>query len=216
MENLDELIDLAAAVIEGTGEIDDVERVLDGVSRLCGERPADFAKRTGPLAKRVIDLSRRTGGPFVGLGPSEDILGVLRAWLDGILHLPSSSKKERDHEFFDYDVEGKKLDFYVHAANDVAKSLSRRTLEIAARAAAGKAPQMLLSAPTHTGGWIDPRVLVGRTREMEKRGEEPATLDVVFALLRLAPDHRREASRRQNQSQANLVTQSNTRWGKSE
>jgi hypothetical protein len=192
VSTVNELVDLAAQVIEDAGKIDDVERVLDGVSRLCDQRPADFAKLTGPLAKRVIDLSRRSGGPFAGLGPVEDILGVLRAWLNGRLHEPVSSSKRSDHEFFAYDVEGKNSEFYVHQAYDAVKSLSLRALEVARRAADGKA-RPLLSAPTHAGGWIDPRVLVRRAAEMNRHKEELSTIDIVFALLRVAPDHRGEA-----------------------
>jgi hypothetical protein len=65
IQNLEELIDRFAAVLEDASSPDEVESVLDGVSRLCSERPEDFARRTGPLAKRARALlSRRWGERF--------------------------------------------------------------------------------------------------------------------------------------------------------
>ena len=51
----------------------------------------------------------------------------------------------------------------------------------------------LMAAPTHAGGWIDPRVLVERFRLRctSPVADEPA--DLILALLRLAPDHRAAA-----------------------
>jgi hypothetical protein len=63
--------------------------------------------------------------------------------------------------------------------------LSARAREVAEAVAAGR-PFVSLSAPTHRGGWIDPRVLVGRLRA----APPPSSLDLVAAILRLAPDGR--------------------------
>ncbi len=48
----------------------------------------------------------------------------------------------------------------------------------------------LLAAPTHAGGWIDPRVFVERFRRRCQLpiADEPG--DLILAILRLAPDHR--------------------------
>jgi hypothetical protein len=56
---LDELVDAAAAALESREDNDAFERVLDGVSRLCHLRPADFESRTGPLRKRCQQLLSR-------------------------------------------------------------------------------------------------------------------------------------------------------------
>src|SRR5262249_48331623 len=69
IEDLDELIDVFAHVLEVPEEPTEVERVLDGVSRLCDQRPDDFAARTGPLRKRALDrLGKLSAGPFIGCG----------------------------------------------------------------------------------------------------------------------------------------------------
>ena len=53
-----ELIELAAALLEGQGTGDDAERFLDGVSRLCAERPQGFERRTASLLKRAGPRAR--------------------------------------------------------------------------------------------------------------------------------------------------------------
>ena len=53
--SVDELIELAAMLVEGRGDGDDCERFLDGVSRLCDQRPPGFKRRTAGLAKRAGD-----------------------------------------------------------------------------------------------------------------------------------------------------------------
>ena len=57
--------------------------------------------------------------------------------------------------------------------------------EVAEAVAVGR-PFVSLAAPTHAGGWIDPAVLVKRSRA----GPPPSTLDLVAAILRLAPEGR--------------------------
>ena len=64
--------------------------------------------------------------------------------------------------------------------------LSARVREVAEAVAVGR-PFVSLAAPTHAGGWIDPAVLVEATREP---AQPPSTLDLVAAILRLAPDGR--------------------------
>jgi hypothetical protein len=68
----------------------------------------------------------------------------------------------------------------------------RRVGKLRERVLAGFAGP-LLSAPTHEGGWIDPTILVERWQEIERLEREPDPLDVIQALLRLAPDRRSDA-----------------------
>jgi hypothetical protein len=73
--------------------------------------------------------------------------------------------------------------------------LSRRVVNVAERAVRGQS-QPLLAAPTHAGGWIDPVALVERLKACESISAELDRLDEVQALLRLAPDHRKQALRK--------------------
>jgi hypothetical protein len=72
--------------------------------------------------------------------------------------------------------------------------MDRRIGKLRERVLAGVAGP-LLSAPTHEGGWIDAPILVERWCEIERLAREPDPLDVIQALLRLAPDRRSDAMR---------------------
>jgi hypothetical protein len=66
--------------------------------------------------------------------------------------------------------------------------LSARAREVAAAVAGGRS-FMSVAAPTHTGGWIDPALLVRRLA-----ARQPASkIDFVAAILRLAPGGRDDA-----------------------
>jgi hypothetical protein len=175
--DLDELIDRFAAVLEEPGSPDDLERVLDGVSRLCAERPDDFTRRTGPLAKRARTLlKRRWGGAFVGTGPLPDLCGLAIAWTSGEMPEPTGQRLADE-------------------SRTVLHFLTGRVVALAERARRGVA-QLLLAAPTHTGAWLDPMALVERIRGWPDASAPPDPLDQVQALLRLAPDNRVAALRK--------------------
>lgn len=180
---LDELIDRFSAVLENPDSPEEIERVLDGVSRLCGERPPDFERRTDPLRKRALKLvGRKRGLPWSGYLP-HDLPEVAVSWLCGTVAKPV--KQDSD---------------------DLTYFLGLRMHVLAERIAA-RQPGPLLGAPTHSGGWIDPRVLVARLRAWLAAGGGSQTPpkrgwplrsrypypDVIQALLRLAPDGRAEA-----------------------
>jgi uncharacterized protein DUF6493 len=166
--DLDELIDLFSTVLENEEPPEDVERVLDGVSRLCAERPPDFERRTAPLLKRAKILFKRGWGPVFAGALGRDLCAVALAWITGEV-VPATGKRRALESF-----------------------LGSRTRAVAERAAARQAAP-LLAAPTHRGGWIDPRVLVARVGDLQAARREPHRLDVVQALLRAAPDYRAEA-----------------------
>lgn len=180
--DLDELIDLFAAVLENEGPADDIERVLDGVSRLCGQRPDDLAKRAGPLRKRAAGFLKQPEIPFGWSKPRFDLSAVAIAWL-----AEAAPEAMKDNP-------------------QLAAFPSWRAHSVARRAAA-RAAGPLLGAPTHAGGWLDPVVLVERLRELQAsrspglealaRGEydasDPHRCEILQALLRLPPDHRAAA-----------------------
>ncbi len=200
IEDLDSLIDTFLSVIENGGPPDEVERVLDGVSRLCGERPADFERRTSALRKRarsLVGTDPRSGVSIAGISAS--LCSLALAWTeDAAMALA---------------VEDASLFAFFH----------RRVVEIGAHASKGQACS-LLSAPTHAGGWIDSRIAVERflnrdTAHLSELRDPTPTLrglwdrmrpaartsrgrgndggldrfDVIQALLRLAPDGREKA-----------------------
>lgn len=166
--DLQELIDAFSQVLETSGPPEELERVLDGVSRLCAERPEDFDRRVAPLRKRanrlfVEDEWART---FWG-GLPQDLAALALAWLEGKLA---------------------RIDKPKNGDLDLGHFMGLRVLEVAKRAIERR-PWPLLGLPTHGAGWIDPRVLVERVRNAPQWD----AADAVQALLRLAPDHRHAA-----------------------
>ena len=64
---LDELFDAVGHALEKVDHGDDVERIIDGISRLCDQRPADFERRAAPLVSRIQKLLDTWGNPTHGL-----------------------------------------------------------------------------------------------------------------------------------------------------
>jgi hypothetical protein len=195
LTDMDAWIDACAHFLENRDLVDEGERVLDGVSRLCGERPADFEQRMGPLAKRSGKLYRGICLPFVGMGLWHDLIGVVRAWLSGKVVRPMR-KRDKRSGFGYMTAEDRDKPLYFGYVDDPASiALARRSLDVARRAA-GRAARPLLSAPTHRGGWLDPLTLIERLAAWEQFDDEPPIIEAVLAILRLAPDNRPVALKR--------------------
>ena len=158
VESVDELIELAARLLEGHGAGDDVERLLEGVSRLCDERPPGFERRTAGLRQRVEE------GETWGFGTSARVamFTVVSAWVTGRRRLRVRFGKPP----------ATLLGF-----------LTSRAVEVAARAARGNA-RPLLAFPTHAGGWLDPDVLAERERGFGRFLNRPGAADQLQAGLR--------------------------------
>jgi len=165
IQDVAELVELLTGLVESVTSCDEVERALDGISRLCDQDLGGVV--VAPLRKRAVALlnsgSSNRPVPFLWGDPRGDICGVVTAWLTG--QMPP-------------DVYGQ--------TSGPAGFLSRRAHEVAVRAT-GRRAQPLLAAPTHRGGWVDPAALVGRAAWLEARGLEAAIEDAHQAILRLAP-----------------------------
>jgi hypothetical protein len=163
--DLDELLDVCSQFVEDPHNIEQGERALDGLSRLCDQRPADFERRTGPLFKRVQKLTGRGGWKaLLEGGLHDDMLDLILTWASG--KLPKFTHKLRSRQQRSYEV---------------AQRIVSRT------------PRPLLSAPTHASGWVDPLVIAERLKAWSATKGMPSDFDAAFALLRLAPDGRANA-----------------------
>jgi Family of unknown function (DUF6493) len=172
--SVDELLDRAAAMLETPEDTDAVERVLDGICRLCDRRPASFERRAGPLAKRALTfVTRFHRGPNYNPAMEQALARVLLSWLAATDVLPQAEN-------------------FTLGEREPTQFLFRRLRAIAAQAARGRALP-LLSAPTHCGGWIAAAALVTRWLEWQRAGATPDLHEQVLALLRLAPEGRAEA-----------------------
>jgi len=189
--DLPELIETAARVIEDPLLVDDGERVIDGIARLCDQRPDNFESLTGPLLKRAIQLMDRDRAPFGGDGISADLCGLIYVWIRGSEITSEHVTREKfygDH-FAYHGFE--ELTSLPTSGTDpsIRRFLANRTLAIIQKISK-QTPQTLLSTPTHEGGWIAAQELVRRINETTQPTDE---LDLILAMLRLAPYDRQAA-----------------------
>ena len=175
--DVEALIDTVAHAAEVVDSIDEVERIMDGLSRLCDRQPQDFELLTAPLLQRL-----KEGGNFEAIrgiadgwaGVSQDWRDLLLTWITGKWHATRNSTYYRPLGPFLF---------------------IRRRLEELKYRVHKKEAAPLLSAPTHRHGWIDPRILAERIELMIAGNKSIYREDLTQALLRLAPDGRAEALR---------------------
>jgi hypothetical protein len=168
VESVDELIELTSALLEGQGTGDDVERFLEGVSRLCAERPRRFKQRTEGLAKQAQPplAVYSLGGIFGGgtAGPPEAVSGhelislVALAWVRGARPVTAEQPT-------------------------LGGLLVARAVEVARRARKRSA-RPLLSFPTRVGGWVDPEELAKREEGVGRLRNRPDPADQAAAHYR--------------------------------
>lgn len=168
VHTLDELIERLTIAVEGLDDAIEFELLVDGLSRLCDQRPDDFQARLAPLVLRVEQLVPEHD-PFTMTegGLKIALFKLILRWCDRDVLAP---RVERDHL----------LEFLNVRLGLVSVRVRKREA----------AP--LLACPTHRPGWIDPRVFASRLELYQQQGLEPAKHDLIQGLLRLAPDHRAE------------------------
>ncbi|MFN0166787.1 MAG: DUF6493 family protein [Bryobacteraceae bacterium] len=169
--DLDDLVESFAAAIENAGPPEEIERLLDAISRLCGERPPRFHALTASLAARarkllsqIVDVPGNAIIHASQWSPAVALCALALAWTRG--------------ERFPAEVD----------CHGLGSFLVGRVLEVARRAVEGR-PDVLLGTPSHSGAALDPRVFVERFA----LNPEPDPLDLIQGLLRLTEDDRPEA-----------------------
>jgi hypothetical protein len=168
INDLDTVIELCSRLIEDPRPPEDIDRCVDAISRLCGQRPEDFARRTAPLVAR---LRQQLGGRLEVPPYLLSNLGVIvLSWLTEAVPTPLPFDKYRAFQVF----------------------LSTATCALARRIARHQSAPWL-AAPTHAGGWIDPRTLVVRLHEHARLRIAAEPEELVLAILRIAPDQRAAA-----------------------
>jgi hypothetical protein len=178
IQSVDELLDATAHAMEVIESGDEIERILDGISRLCDQRSADFDLRAAPLIARMEsepeqDAVRGLRNPYF---VPEFLAQLILSWLSGRPRAIASANRPRHT--------------YKHIAN-IHAFINTRAKEIEKRVLARR-PAPMLSAPTHKFGWLEPCEFVSRLKLLEATNEFP-TADLIQALLRLAPDNRNRA-----------------------
>ncbi len=171
----DELIHAVSHAVEHVDSADEIERILDGLSRFCNDRGDDFNEKTSPLLHRLDkgdDLQRQEGITNGYGGLRLAIADLLLSWLKNTYyHSP-------DGQFFSA----------VNAFKPAISRINQLTIRVVDRK-----PLPLLAMPTHSGGWIDPVVWLSRLQSYEDHQWTFDRADFVLSLLRLTPDHRPQA-----------------------
>src|SRR5207302_1172480 len=170
IDGIADLVELLAALLEEIQDPHDIERALDGVSRLCGRTP-DVARRREPIVKRAGKLlGDRAPARFDGHSPRSDIAGLIIAWATGT----PPAAAETPHPLPRW-LTGRSARPDPHQKSVLA-FLSGRVREVAARAARGEAAP-LLSLPTGRGGAPE----VDEFEARQRRPADPPGLPKRFA-----------------------------------
>jgi hypothetical protein len=168
IQTLDELIERLTIAVETLDDAIEFELLLDGMSRLCDQRPADFDARVAPLVLRSEAMMHQGTLPTTtGLGLRSPLIRVVRQWCGKDA---ATAREDRDSILGFLDVR-----------------LGILLLRLRENRAAP-----LLACPTHRPGWIDAQEMLSRLRWHEQHGVEPGQHDFIQGILRLAPDHRAE------------------------
>ena len=173
INDLDELIHEVSHAVEVVDSPDHIDQVIDGISRLCDQRPQDFSTKVAPLLNRLEN----------GMGGSEglvDSYGNLRlaladllfTWLTGDYYSSTGNEYSSDS-------------FPEQPSITLVRDLTKRV--------AKQQAQPLIAAATHRGGWIDPLVWIERIIYYEKHNISFDRMDFCLSMLRLAPDNRDQA-----------------------
>lgn len=205
VRDLAQWTDVCALFLEAPAEVDEGERVLEGLGRLCEHSPQDLEVRRqlGPLTKRIDKFYRGYCGPFLGMSLRDDVCGVVRAWLTGAVVTAKAMKDSGGRSVWNFADKDEPVWGGMSDAPAL-RVLSQRSCELAHRVALRQV-RPLLSAATHRGGWVDPLAYVDRLREWHQLGEPPPHYDAVLALLRLAPDNRAAALERMGRMKGELA-----------
>ena len=166
IDDLDTLIELCSRLIESLKPMDErrsVRRCDLSVVRPAADR---LLQADRPARDAAATAFGRTHEHVQAIFCARS-LSVVRSWLTGEVPDPFPFDRSWALDAF--------ISLWVF-------SLATRV----ARAEAGP----LLSAPTHSGGWIDPRELVTRFRQRSDLAIANEPADLILALLRLAPDYR--------------------------
>ena len=167
----DELLGAIRHAIEVVDSPDEVERIVDAISRLAGDWP--LGDLSAPVLHRLKNPRGATKGLVASYGSTAGLalLDLIYTWLTGRLHRTRTGERA----------------YYV--SEDAFAPMAARLGAIAERVSR-RLPCALLSAPTHKGGWIDPLVWVERLRAVQGQAGVAESLDLRLSLLRLAPDNR--------------------------
>lgn len=162
----------------------DVERWLDGLLRLRGAFPADYARQLHPYLVQALpwvlqnksEEETRTALLSFSFGnhngQQELLLALLMSWYLGFPHLKVPQVSLRPAQY--------------HHPDPLLRVEQQRLAAVEEALWAFAAPLPLLSTPTHAPHWVAPSALVQKLLDYEAAGQEPNSADLCLALARTA------------------------------
>ncbi len=168
IQTVEELVDLALKIIQDPTSCDEHELLLDGLDRLHDKKDASFQKTISPIRKILLGNPSPTGifplycwagKYFDDEEPVEiDNYGY---YLAAIIALWIADERDMSPDgsmlYATFDGCRSALNFIGYARLETL--FANRITHLARRMCSGITHQAM-SAPTHTGGWIDPVVFV--------------------------------------------------------
>jgi hypothetical protein len=181
LENVEELVQLTARVLEEPCEIVDLERVLDGIARMPEAVPVGGSALVA-RARAILDAS--WAGPWQGCDPGADVAALVLAWLQGT-HPPA---RPRYRSWIAVPYPWRPGPTFVLPRVRPGDSLgawwSLRVREIASHAASGATGRPLLALPVTEDGAVTARSVVDRSGKI--LADAPwLPFDTALAALRL-------------------------------
>lgn len=166
IENLEELMEKSAYILENPNDIAETERVLDGLVRFSNMDKTHMERAIKPLLKRAVKIQEKAGKTFDEQAQAL-IAQSIRACFDPALVEAKEYVGEQHYPLL--------------RLHQILQLIQKRQ------------GLPLLSTPTHQGFWIDPRVLVKRYKEWNTQNKVCDIYDSVIAFLRMGFEHRNAA-----------------------
>ncbi|MEM7396170.1 MAG: DUF6493 family protein, partial [Verrucomicrobiota bacterium] len=186
IREVDDLIEYLAYWFKHPDEVDLFHRLLDGFGHLNEDKPTDLVRRARPMLKLAEAAGNNWNYSSNGPPLPTVMQALVATWMGGAVGV-----SPRMNSLFKSCQTARPVTARSSLLLDYIEGLMRPL-------AAGR-NVTLLSAPTHSGGWIDPELFVERLNRCSGRLHP---LDLQVALLRLAPGGRDRALRRAGKAQA--------------
>ncbi|MDO5566933.1 MAG: DUF6493 family protein, partial [Planctomycetia bacterium] len=192
----DELIDTIIRVSASPGNLDEYERIYDGVNRLHAQPCNDFETKISPIRKGFAEMELQglytMLSPYAGTTTSEETRAIPRALLILIAGWIAQMRAEHDAKTLELPFGQKTIQLARVSLKQSAHLQYAQARETCFRMSQGISLTPLSSA-THHGGWIDPLILVERIISDPNGLTHHDHYDKVVSLYRLPIDHRAEA-----------------------
>jgi hypothetical protein len=166
------------------------ERWLDGLLRLQGQLPADYAMQLQPYLRQALPQLKKAGAeearallaePPARPGHDGLLLALLLGWVEGFATPRVAAVEAAPHA----------------RTPPLPAAEQQRYLFLETQLRTGVALP-LLSTPTHQPHWVAPSVLVNRLLAYQAAGTAPCAADLAVALARAAHAHPAEAAQAQH------------------